>query len=123
MDWVAGQRQASRGNTGRPIRRSFVNDEPVGEIRFVQKIAKCFALKFFQFGIDGQFIATHASTRRCRLPVRLEHSGVYRVRRRADRTTFTVSRINSGTAATASSSKQSASETNDVFRMLLSATL
>ena len=43
--------------------------------------------------------------------------------RRADRTTFTVSRISSGTVPTASSRKQSASEMNEVFNRLESVAL
>ncbi len=50
---ICRQREAGGGNAGRPIRRGLVDHQPVDWICLMQKVAECFVLKQFQFGLGG----------------------------------------------------------------------
>ena len=50
---VTRQREASGGNTGRPIRCGLVDHQPVDWIRLVHIVAESCVLQLFQFGFSG----------------------------------------------------------------------
>ena len=56
---VGRQREAGGGNAGGPIRRSLVDDQPVGGIRLMKKVAEGFPLKLLQLVIDAELLAAH----------------------------------------------------------------
>ena len=53
---VRCQGEAGGSNAGRPIGRCLVDDQSVGGICLMQKVAERLALKNFQLGVDGQFL-------------------------------------------------------------------